>query len=104
MFLYIAPCIFFYSQILYSLEENFRKAMDTLDELAEDFIVEGKDIQPNVVNQNIAYSTGEEHWGHWTTVYTKLNGLFSLYYVKLHLINRKNGTFAGGTVASIHFN
>ena len=51
--------------------------MDTLDELAEDFIVDGKETQPNVVNQNIADSTGEEHWGHLTTVDTKLNVLFS---------------------------
>ena len=51
--------------------------MDTLDELAEDFIANGKDTQPNVVNQNIAYSTGEEHWDQLTIVYTKKNILFS---------------------------
>ena len=45
-----------------------RKAVETLDELAEDFIVEGKDTQPNVVNQNIAYSTGEEC--RWSFDYT----------------------------------
>ena len=49
--------------------------MDTLDELAEDLIVDGKDTQPNTINQNIAYSTGEEHCGSFDHI-TKLGILF----------------------------
>ena len=47
-------------QVLHYLGENLRKAMDTLDELAEYLIINKTDTQPNVTNQNIAYSTGEK--------------------------------------------
>ena len=65
----------FSSQILYSLEEICRKAMDTLNDLADDFIIDGKDTQPNVINQNIAYSTGEGML--WVIYLLSYNALFS---------------------------
>lgn len=46
--------------MLYCSGENLRKAMKTLDELAKDFVVNGKDTQPNTISQDIAYSTGKE--------------------------------------------
>ena len=69
--------------------------MDTLDELAEDFIIDGKDTQPNTVNQNIAYSTGEEHGGSFDHI-AKLVILFCTVLCSIcNHVWKKNCTLAG---------